>query len=282
MDKHERTLLCIDDEQNILNALKRLLRKEPYRLLTANSGQAGLEILAENDVHVVVSDQRMPKMNGTEFLKQVKVDYPDVLRIILTGYTDVDSISESINEGHLYKFFLKPWNDQNLKLEIRQAMEQYDLIQDNKRLHDQVMQQNDELKRINENLEEIIGERTRSLEFQNQALQISHAILDDLPVPIIGVSSELMVVMANKAIHRYWGADKPIVLGGNVNDFFEPGLDEHLIRCLSSDAHHTMAATNRHGRTFDLELIPLTGRYQGQGMILTLSDPHPAPGRDER
>ena len=132
METSEHTILCVDDEQNILNALKRLLRKENYRLLTGGSGKQGLEILAENKVHVVVSDHRMPEMNGTEFLKQVRETYPNILRIILTGYTDVDTITEAINEGHIYKFFLKPWNDQNLKLEIRQALEQYDLIQANK------------------------------------------------------------------------------------------------------------------------------------------------------
>ena len=194
----------------------------------------------------------------------------------------MDSISEAINEGHLYKFFLKPWNDQNLKLEIRQAMEQYDLIQDNKRLHDLLVQQNDELKQINENLEERIRERTRSLEFQNKALQISHAILDDLPTPIIGVSSEMMVVMANKATQTQWGAAHPIVLGGNVNEFFESGLEDQLIGCLSSDAHRTTVATGLNGRTFDMELIPLTGIYQGQGIIMTLSDPHPATDEESR
>jgi DNA-binding NtrC family response regulator len=83
---------------------------------------------------MVISDQRMPKMSGTEFLAALKTKYPDVLRIILSGYTEVDSITESINKGHIYKFLSKPWNDHNLKLEIKQALEQYDLIQANKKL----------------------------------------------------------------------------------------------------------------------------------------------------
>ncbi len=270
MEKMEHTLLCIDDEQNILNALKRLLRKEEYRLLTGNSGKEGMQLLAGNDVHVVVSDQRMPEMNGTEFLREVKATYPDIIRIILTGYTDVDSISEAINEGHIYKFFLKPWNDQNLKLEIRQAMEQYDLMQDNNRLHDQVFQQNEALKKVNENLEDIILERTQSLEVQNKALQISHAILEDLPVPILGISSEMMVVMANKALHRRWVGDRSIQLGGNVNEFFEPGVADRLAQCLSSLEKCTLSGRSIDGRVFQMEMIPLTGRYKGQGIIMTL------------
>jgi len=134
--------------------------------LTASSGVEGLKILKENDVHLVLSDQRMPQMSGTEFLAEVKEKYPDVIRIILTGYTEIDSITESINKGNIYKFFLKPWNDQNLKLEITKALEQYDLIQSNKRLHEKVLKQNEELKRINENLERLIQEKTEELEIQ--------------------------------------------------------------------------------------------------------------------
>lgn len=270
MDKKPHTLLCIDDEPNILSALKRLLRKENFRLLTAGSGKEGLALLSENEVHVVLSDQRMPEMNGTEFLKEVKAAHPDIIRIILTGYTDVDSISEAINEGHIYKFFLKPWNDQNLKLEIRQAMEQYDLVQDNKRLHEQVLQQNEELKKINENLESIILERTQSLEFQNKALQISHAILDDLPISVMGISSEMMVVMANRALHQQWGSTPAIGLGDNIDALFELNVREQLTESLSTSDKCTITGKSVDGRTFTFDLIPFTGRYKGQGIIMTL------------
>ncbi len=103
-----RGLLIVDDEENILHSLKRLLRKENYRILTATSGGDGLEILKEHDVHLVVTDQRMPGMSGTEFLAKVKENYQEVIRIVLSGYTEVDSITESINKGHIYKFMLKP------------------------------------------------------------------------------------------------------------------------------------------------------------------------------
>lgn len=273
MEKTSHTLLCIDDEPNILSALKRLLRKESFKMLTANSGKEGLQLLAANEVHVVVSDQRMPEMSGTEFLKQVKESYPDIIRIILTGYTDVDSISESINEGHIYKFFLKPWNDQNLKLEIRQALEQYDLVQDNKRLHEQVLQQNEELKKINENLESIIQERTQSLEIQNKALQVSHAILDDLPFPIMGISSEMMVVMANRALYNYWGNDPPVQLGSSIDMLFDAQLKDLLSECLASSKKNAVTSKSVSGKTFDMELIPLTGFYRGQGIIMSLTAP---------
>lgn len=270
MQPIEHTVLCVDDERNILSALKRLLRKENYRLLTGNSGKEGLEILAENEVHVVVSDQRMPEMNGTEFLKEVRKGYPNILRIILTGYTDVDTITEAINEGHIYKFFLKPWNDHNLKLEIRQALEQYDLIQANKELHEQLYHQNEELKAMNENLEAIVQERTQSLEIQNQALQISHAILDDLPVPILGVSSEMIIVMTNKAARQFTGSHGGFDVGDPVGACFEASVADALQGCFDDQQKTKIAACDRDGRRFTFGLIPLTGRYQGQGVIMTL------------
>jgi len=131
MKDYRHTVLCVDDEVNILRSLKRLLRKEDYRLLTASSGEQGLEILKENAVNLVISDQRMPGMSGIEFLARVKEEYPDIIRAILSGYTEVDAIMDSINRGHIYKFLLKPWNDQNLILDIRQALEHCDLIQSN-------------------------------------------------------------------------------------------------------------------------------------------------------
>ncbi len=142
MEPPRHTILFVDDEKNILNSLKRLLRKEDYRILNALSGEEGLKILAENEVHLVITDLRMPEMNGIEFLTRLKVDYPDLIRIILTGYTDVDTLIESINKGHVYKFFLKPWNDDDLKIEIRKALERYDLIAANKRLCEKAIKQN--------------------------------------------------------------------------------------------------------------------------------------------
>ncbi len=102
MNDYLHTVLCVDDEQNILNSLKRLLRKEDYQILTATGGIDGLKILNDNDVHLVISDQRMPEMSGIEFLAKVKGKHPDVIRIVLTGFTDVDSITDSINKGFHY------------------------------------------------------------------------------------------------------------------------------------------------------------------------------------
>ena len=266
-DRH--TILCVDDEKNILQSLKRLLRKEDYRLLTASGGEEGLKVLQENDVHMVISDQRMPKMSGTEFLAALKTNYPDVIRIILSGYTDVDSITESINKGHIYKFLLKPWNDQNLKLEIKQALEQYDLIQANKKLDEKVIQQNNELKEINENLEKLVQERTKTLEIQNQALELSRAILEDLPFPVIGISAEGMIVLTNKETMTLSFNGGSINVGRNLSDYFSKEVEEKVTEVLTSDASCSIKEYRLSETTCDIDLIPLSGRFRGKGLILT-------------
>ena len=116
------TVLIVDDEESILSALKRVLWEEPYRVLTTTSPMEALHLLATEPVQMVISDQRMPEMTGTELLLQVKLLYPEVVRVILTGYTDEEAIMAAINDGQVYKFLFKPWNTEALKLELYHAL----------------------------------------------------------------------------------------------------------------------------------------------------------------
>jgi diguanylate cyclase (GGDEF)-like protein/PAS domain S-box-containing protein len=122
-----KTLLLVDDEDNILRALRRTLRKDSYNILTCTSAQQAFELLALNNVHVIVSDQRMPGMTGTDFLKKVKDIYPNTIRMVLSGFTDLNSVTEAINQGAIYKYLTKPWDDSTLSESIQQAFKQYDL-----------------------------------------------------------------------------------------------------------------------------------------------------------
>jgi diguanylate cyclase (GGDEF)-like protein/PAS domain S-box-containing protein len=116
-----RTLLLVDDEPDILNALKRLLRRSGYRILTATSGADALELLGLNDVQVILSDQRMPQMSGTEFLSRVKELYPNTVRMVLTGHSDLASVTGAINRGAIFRFLSKPWDDDQLREQIHYA-----------------------------------------------------------------------------------------------------------------------------------------------------------------
>jgi ActR/RegA family two-component response regulator len=117
----ERTLLLLDDENNVLRSLVRLFRRDGYRLLTASSVREAFDLLANNPVQVIVSDQRMPDMNGTEFLERVRDLYPGTIRMVLSGYTDLAMITDAINRGAIYRFLTKPWNDDELREHIRDA-----------------------------------------------------------------------------------------------------------------------------------------------------------------
>jgi diguanylate cyclase (GGDEF)-like protein/PAS domain S-box-containing protein len=117
----QQTLLLVDDEVNILNALKRVLRREGYQVLTAENTDLAFELLAKFPVQVIISDQRMPGMSGTAFLERAKRLYPDTVRIILSGYTDLASITDAINRGAIYHFLTKPWEDDKLRAEVREA-----------------------------------------------------------------------------------------------------------------------------------------------------------------
>jgi len=121
----QRTLLLVDDESGIRAALTRMLRGDGYRILTASNGAEGLEVLAVNPVQVIISDQRMPGMSGTEFLNVVKELYPDTVRIILSGYTDIEVVTESVNRGAVFKFLTKPWDDDLLREQVRDAFRRH-------------------------------------------------------------------------------------------------------------------------------------------------------------
>jgi len=149
----QRTLLLLDDEENILTSLTRLLRHDGYKILKATSAAAAFDLLAAHPVGVIVSDQRMPEMNGVEFLRRVKRLYPDTVRMVLSGYTDLKSVTDAINEGAVYKFLTKPWDDELLRANIQEAFQHHDLIQDNLRLGDDMASINEELNRAKRELE---------------------------------------------------------------------------------------------------------------------------------
>ena len=154
------TLLCVDDEANIVAALKRLFRPHGYRVLTAQSGADGLCILAEEAVDLVISDMRMPEMDGAQFLEQVRARWPDSVRILLTGYADVDSTVAAINKGEIYRYLSKPWNDQEVLLVVRDAIERRQLERENRRLEELTRRQNVDLQQLNEGLEALVEQRT--------------------------------------------------------------------------------------------------------------------------
>jgi len=154
------TLLCVDDEANILSALKRLFRPHGYRVLTALSGEQGLKLLGETGVDLVISDMRMPEMDGASFLEQVRQRWPDTMRILLTGYSDISSTIAAVNRGEIYRYISKPWLDDDVVMVVRQAFELKGLALEKARLVELTRKQNLELAKLNAGLEDIVTQRT--------------------------------------------------------------------------------------------------------------------------
>lgn len=125
----QHTLLLVDDEPKVLSALQRLLRDEPYEILTAGNAEEAADVLANATVDLIVCDEEMPGMPGSEFLASVARDYPDVVRIVLTGHPTLPAALRAINEGRIYQFFTKPCNEIDLAIAIRRALEQKDLLE---------------------------------------------------------------------------------------------------------------------------------------------------------
>ncbi|MCK4223589.1 MAG: response regulator [candidate division Zixibacteria bacterium] len=141
-------ILIVDDEENILSALKRLFRRENYQIFTAESGEEGLKILDEHEVDLIISDLKMPSMNGVEFLTKAKQKNSDALRIMLTGHADLKSVIDAIDQGEVYRFLLKPWNNEELKMTIKQALDFYYVQKENKVLARTVKRQNKVLEKL--------------------------------------------------------------------------------------------------------------------------------------
>jgi putative nucleotidyltransferase with HDIG domain len=164
----------VDDEVNILRALQRLLRSEPMNLLTASTPEQALSLIDQEDINVIVTDQRMPEMSGVDLLSTVRDRQPEIVRMMMTGYTEMRIAVEAINRGEIFRLITKPWNDEDLKTTLRQAFDQYDLKGEIKRLNQVTREQNFKFQDMNRNLEEKVRERTRQIAEKNDELRTGY------------------------------------------------------------------------------------------------------------
>ncbi len=253
----DSTVLCVDDEANVLSSLSRLLRKENYTLLTAQGGEAGLKLLETQPAQLVVSDHRMPNMTGVEFLQKVKERFPESVRVILSGYADTGMILEAINKGEVYRFLSKPWNDEDMKVALRQCLEHYHLTRKSRELMEQVRLHNEELERM-------VEERTVSL-------RLSQEILAQLPLPVIGIDPEGTVALVNEAARACFQGNG--LLGLSAKQLFPTSVWADLEKCLKGDVPACLHA--EVGSTaFRITLRPLKQKAEVTGWVCLLEKPH--------
>ncbi len=269
-----RTILLVDDETNILSALKRALRRDGYTILTANSGEEGLALLAQHEVGVVISDQRMPHMTGVELLRTVKTLYPKTLRIVLSGYTELESITSAINEGAIYKFLTKPWDDDLLRDNIREAFQYYEMERENLRLTRELQSANEKLSLLNQNLEQKVADKTREILHSINLLQISQEILEHLPIGIIGIDEQNMIVASNRKAEAMFCQPPCACLFGLMADDVLP---EALLQLLQTIYPGDLVqfdggiVTLNEGVSMHVLISTMGNISQSKGIILVLS-----------
>lgn len=203
LTEHKPAVLFVDDEENILRSLVRLTMDENYTVVTADSGQQGLQLLGSiKEIALIVSDQRMPGMNGAEFLEKSRELAPDSIRMLLTGYSEISAAIDSINKGGASRYLSKPWNDDELLQTLRSAVETWRLGRENRRLQAVVQAQNEELKQWNENLKNRVLQQTTAI--RKKADDLNEALLQ-LKQNYSGMISAFssLVEMRGPRMHRH-------------------------------------------------------------------------------
>jgi response regulator RpfG family c-di-GMP phosphodiesterase len=258
------TLLFVDDEASILASLRRLFRPHGYRILIAGSGAEGLDLLEKEAVDVVVSDMRMPEMDGAQFLEMVRGRWPDVVRILLTGYADIASTIAAINRGEIYRYIAKPWDDNEIVLTVRDALERKRLERENARLDALTKQQNEELKALNASLEQKVAERTAQLRQTLASLEQAHKDLNRGFMTSVRVFSSLLELRGGRlaghsrrvAEHARAtalrmglgeGDSQDVLLAALLHDIGKIGLpDELLIKSFNALSGQSRAEVMKH------------------------------------
>ncbi|MBI3285022.1 MAG: EAL domain-containing protein [Burkholderiales bacterium] len=265
MEKPERTLLLVDDEPNILAALKRLLRRDGYQILTATGGHEGLEILETTKVDVIISDQRMPAMTGVEFLRHAKKSYPDTVRIVLSGYTELQYITDAINEGAIYKFLTKPWDDEQLRANIQEAFHYKEMEDENRRLNLQIQTTNQELASANRQLADMLRQKQMQINRDEVSLNIAREVLQYVPLPLIAIDDEELVVFLNDSATSIFPESIP-VLGNHIASVV-PELSGQVAQHAEGELFPVMV----NERTYMVNWKNMGERSRSRGKIIILN-----------
>ncbi len=194
LDRRARqpTLLLVDDEENIVAALRRLLRAEGWLVLGATSAEQALQLMARHEVDVILSDQRMPGMTGVELLRRARVLYPDTVRLVLSGYTDLQSVTDAINEGAIYKFLAKPWDDAQLRDHLREAFAAKETADQSRRLHQELQSANRDLAELNRQLRTPPADRHAQDPRDDGQREAARLGPDGMPMPTVGIDEDVL------------------------------------------------------------------------------------------
>lgn len=271
-------LLCVDDEANILSALRRLFRPAGYRVHVATSGAEGLEILARESIDLIISDMRMPQMDGATFLATVRERHPEAIRILLTGYADMESTIAAINRGEIYRYISKPWDDNDVMLLVKGALEKKELEREKARLEALTARQNEELKALNASLEEKVQERTQELMLANERLKQNFLVSIKMFSGLIemregGVAghSRRVADLSRKLAAKMeitGKAQQDVFLAGLLHDIGKIGFPDHLLaKPVSTMNGDDMGRYRKHPLSGESALMPLNELKEAAKLI---------------
>jgi len=264
LQKPQRTLLLVDDEPNIVSALKRLFRRDGYDILTANSGAEGLALLAEHKIDLIISDQRMPGMTGVEFLRQAKANYPDTIRIVLSGYTELQSVTDAINEGAVFRFLTKPWDDEALREQIQKAFEYKELQEENRQLDIKIHSTNQELISVNRQLGDMLEAKRHQIERDENSLDIAREALQHMPLPVMGVDDEGLIAFVNAAAEQLLTHAGPLL--GMELAFALPTVE----RAVTQLNEGLTGSVTLNGQDYHLSWHAMGQKSRSRGQLITL------------
>ena len=265
LNKPPRTLLLVDDEANILTALKRLFRRDNCTILTAGSGEEGLDMLAQHKVGVIVSDQRMPGMTGVEFLSRVKDMYPETVRMVLSGYTELNSVTDAVNKGAIYKFLTKPWDDTQLRSHVEEAFQRKEMADENLRLTRELLTANFALAEANRRLEEVLRQQQQRIISDEISLDVVHEALRNIPIPVLGLDEEEMIVFVNDAAEALFRKEGT-VLGLDANTVMP-----ELLQALNAGIDDAQYLAEPGGIAYQISVHGMGHGSQSRGKLISLT-----------
>jgi len=271
----QSVILFVDDETNILNSLRRLFRPLNYKILIAESGVEALALLENEPVDLVISDMRMPQMDGAQLLEQVRAKWPNILRILLTGYADVGSTIAAINKGEIYRYIAKPWDDNDIVLVVRHALERKALEQEKRRLELLTIRQNEELKELNASLENKVQARTAELQQTMTFVEQAHEELKKSFLTSVRIFSNLFELRAGhlaghshrvanlaRALAQHMGLSESeiqdVVFAALLHDIGKIGFPDSLLdKPFSSLSSEERLQVMKHPETGQIALMSL-------------------------
>ena len=270
-EAHLKTILLVDDEANVLSALKRLLRRDGYNILSTTSAAEAFELLATNRVGVIVSDQRMPEMNGTEFLAQVKEIYPNTMRMVLSGYTELQSVTDAINRGSIYKFLTKPWDDEQLRANIAEAFRRLQMELENAALHQEVETVNTELVRLNHILEQRVMEKNERIARDTDHMLVLQEVLDNVTVGVLGIDSEGEIALSNQQADAWLSPENKTLVSESIGELPQALSDALGEALLTVEFDGGQLDFSHQGESFRATLSPMGRRSLSKGVLVTMS-----------